>query len=134
VGVLKSKGGGSIFSILNLVLVAIAAISLIVGGIGIMNIMYVTVVERIREIGIRRALGATQKDILWQFLSESIILSLFGGDSRTLTFLCCSLNYSKMVSGLYRLILSTDIFRGVLGYRYRLWCISSEKGSHALPH
>ena len=44
-----------------------------------MNIMYVTVVERIREIGIRRALGATQKDILWQFLSESVILSLFGG-------------------------------------------------------
>jgi putative ABC transport system permease protein len=69
----------SIFSILNLVLVAIAAISLIVGGIGIMNIMYVTVIERIREIGIRRALGATQKDILWQFLSESVILSLFGG-------------------------------------------------------
>ncbi len=69
----------SIFSILNLVLVAIAAISLIVGGIGIMNIMYVTVTERIKEIGIRRALGARKKDILWQFLIESVILSLLGG-------------------------------------------------------
>jgi putative ABC transport system permease protein len=70
---------GSIFSILNSVLIAIAAISLLVGGVGIMNIMYVTVTERIREIGIRRAIGATQLDILSQFLIESVILSLFGG-------------------------------------------------------
>lgn len=69
----------SIFSIINTVLVAIAAISLIVGGIGIMNIMYVTVTERIKEIGIRRAIGATRKDILYQFLSEAVILSLIGG-------------------------------------------------------
>jgi len=69
----------SIFSIINTVLVAIAAISLLVGGIGIMNIMYVTVTERIREIGIRRALGARRSDILWQFLTQSVILSLIGG-------------------------------------------------------
>ncbi len=69
----------SIFSILNSVLVAIAAISLLVGGIGIMNIMFVTVTERIKEIGIRRALGARKIDILSQFLVEAIILSLFGG-------------------------------------------------------
>lgn len=69
----------SIFNILNSVLVAIAAISLLVGGIGIMNIMYVSVTERIKEIGIRRALGARKKDILYQFLIESVILSLFGG-------------------------------------------------------
>ncbi len=69
----------SIFSIVNSVLIAIAAISLLVGGIGIMNIMYVTVTERIKEIGIRRALGARKFDILSQFLVESIILSLFGG-------------------------------------------------------
>lgn len=69
----------SIFSIINSVLVAIAAISLIVGGIGIMNIMYVTVTERIKEIGIRRAIGATRKDIMYQFLAEAIILSLIGG-------------------------------------------------------
>lgn len=69
----------SIFGIINTVLVSIAAISLIVGGIGIMNIMYVTVTERIKEIGIRRAIGARKMDILSQFLIESVILSLFGG-------------------------------------------------------
>ncbi len=69
----------SIFSIINVVLVAIAAVSLVVGGIGIMNIMYVSVIERIREIGIRRAIGATKNDILFQFLAESVILSLLGG-------------------------------------------------------
>lgn len=69
----------SIFAIMNAVLVAIAAISLIVGGIGIMNIMYVSVVERTKEIGIRRAVGATRSDILYQFLIESVILSLVGG-------------------------------------------------------
>lgn len=69
----------SIFGILNSVLVAIAAISLVVGGIGIMNIMYVTITERTREIGIRRALGARKQDILSQFLVESVILSLLGG-------------------------------------------------------
>lgn len=70
---------GSIFGILNVVLVAIAAISLVVGGIGILNIMYVTVSERIKEIGVRRALGARRNDILWQFLAEAVVLSVFGG-------------------------------------------------------
>ncbi len=68
-----------IFGMINMVLVAIGSISLVVGGIGIMNIMYANVTERIKEIGIRRALGATQRDILYQFLSESLLLSLFGG-------------------------------------------------------
>ena len=63
----------------NMVLAAIAAISLLVGGIGIMNIMLAGVTQRTREIGIRRALGATRNDILAQFLLEAVVLSLVGG-------------------------------------------------------
>jgi putative ABC transport system permease protein len=65
--------------IFNVVLGSIAAISLIVGGIGIMNIMLATVTERTREIGIRRALGAKQHDITMQFLTETIVLAGSGG-------------------------------------------------------
>jgi len=69
----------SIFGIINSVLVAIGSISLVVGGIGIMNIMYANVTERTKEVGIRRAIGATKQDILFQFLTESVLLSLIGG-------------------------------------------------------
>jgi putative ABC transport system permease protein len=65
--------------IFNIVLGSIAAISLVVGGIGIMNIMLATVTERTREIGIRRALGAKKKDIVTQFLVETVVLSVGGG-------------------------------------------------------
>ncbi len=65
--------------IFNIVLGAIAGISLIVGGIGIMNIMLASVMERIREIGVRRAIGATQKDIIFQFLAEATFISISGG-------------------------------------------------------
>ena len=72
-------------TIFNIVLGAIASISLIVGGIGIMNIMLASVLERIREIGVRRATGARQKDILAQFLSEAVMISLAGGLAGILT-------------------------------------------------
>lgn len=69
----------TIIGVLNVALIAIGSISLIVGGIGIMNIMYATVTERTKEIGIRRAIGATKKDILFQFLSGAVMVSLLGG-------------------------------------------------------
>lgn len=65
--------------IFNIVLGVIAGISLVVGGIGIMNIMLASVMERIREIGVRQAIGASRKDIIVQFLSESTIISVSGG-------------------------------------------------------
>ncbi len=70
---------GSITSVLTLFLTAIASISLLVGGIGIMNIMLVSVIERTREIGLRKAVGATNGDILQQFLIESVLVTVMGG-------------------------------------------------------
>lgn len=69
----------SVTGFITILLAAIASISLIVGGIGIMNIMYVTVTERTKEIGLRMSIGARSRDIMMQFLAESTILSLIGG-------------------------------------------------------
>ena len=69
----------TIFSSITILLIAIAAISLIVGGVGIMNIMYVVVTERTSEIGLRKALGAKNSNILQEFLIESVLVTLLGG-------------------------------------------------------
>ena len=69
----------TVFGGISLLLIAIASISLLVGGIGIMNIMYVSVSERTYEIGLRKAIGATRSNILWQFIWEAVFLTLFGG-------------------------------------------------------
>jgi putative ABC transport system permease protein len=74
-----AEGAAQATQIMTILLGSIASISLLVGGIGIMNIMLVSVTERIREIGIRMAVGARQKDILLQFLTEAIVLSVLGG-------------------------------------------------------
>lgn len=70
---------GNITNILTIFLSSVAAISLVVGGVGIMNIMFVSVTERTREIGLRKALGATNKNILVQFLTEAVMLTMTGG-------------------------------------------------------
>lgn len=91
---------GAVGGVLTLLLSSIAAISLLVGGIGIMNIMLVSVTERTREIGLRKALGARYKEILWQFLLEAIFLTTLGGVVGVIGGAAISLLVAKIV-GVY---------------------------------
>jgi putative ABC transport system permease protein len=82
--------------VFNIVLGVIAGISLLVGGIGIMNIMLVSVMERLKEIGLRMALGATKKDVVLQFLAEAILISLMGGLAGIVLGILISVSISRL--------------------------------------
>jgi putative ABC transport system permease protein len=92
-----------IYMILSALLLSVAAVSLFVGGIGVMNIMLVSVTERTREIGIRMAIGAQEGDILLQFLVEAVVLSLLGGLAGTLLALGAIYGFSKALEWPMRL-------------------------------
>lgn len=115
-----------ITGLLTTLLGLIASISLIVGGIGIMNIMLVTVTERTREIGLRKAVGATPDRILSQFLIESIILSLFGGVIGIFIGWLVAFIGTAAIEGLYltvdmdAIIIATTVSTGV-GVVFGLW-------------
>jgi putative ABC transport system permease protein len=96
-----------ITSIFTVFLAAIAAISLLVGGIGIMNIMFVTVSERTKEIGLRKSLGATRNDILLQFLTEAVAVTMLGGIIGTLLGVVVSYIFATLASIAFEIYLNS---------------------------
>ena len=111
--------------IFTALIAGIAGISLIVGGIGVMNIMLVSVTERTREIGLRKALGATQRSIMMQFIIEAVLLCILGGllgvfIGTSLLFLFTSLNdwiFSMPISA----IIGSIIFSALVGLFFGIW-------------
>ncbi len=99
-------------NIFNIVLGVIAGISLIVGGIGIMNIMLASVMERIREIGVRQAIGASRKDIIVQFLSESTLISVSGG----IIGILLGIGLSKIIMAVFDIKTIISVFSIVISF------------------
>jgi macrolide transport system ATP-binding/permease protein len=110
---------------MSLLLGCIAAISLLVGGIGIMNIMLVSVSERTREIGLRKAIGANNKDIMAQFLIEAILMSIIGGATGVLLGSGVSILITMLAGWAVRVslasILLATTFSIVVGVIFGLW-------------
>lgn len=108
------KTFSSTSEMLTILLVAIASISLLVGGIGIMNIMYVSVKERTREIGLRMAVGARERDVLLQFLTEAVLISITGGIIGVILGLGATVLVSKILNWptsvtLYSIVISFSV-------------------------
>jgi macrolide transport system ATP-binding/permease protein len=121
--------------IMSILLGVIAAISLLVGGIGIMNIMLVSVTERTREIGLRKAIGASNKDIMAQFLIEAVLMSLIGGIAGILlgsgiaVLITLFAGWSVRVS-VFSVVLATG-FSFMVGVVFGLW--PAQKASQLDP-
>jgi macrolide transport system ATP-binding/permease protein len=110
---------------MSVLLGAIAAISLLVGGIGIMNIMLVSVTERTREIGLRKAIGANNKDIMTQFLIEAVLMSFIGGLAGIIlgsgaSVLIASVSGWSVRVSFFSVILAT-VFSLIVGVVFGLW-------------
>lgn len=100
----------SVFGTINYLLLALTSISLLVGGVGIMNVMYVAVVERTREIGLRKAVGATNSAILRQFLFEAVIVTLIGGVVGIILGIGATYLLNQILAGIgYRLSFSVPV-------------------------
>ncbi|MBN1531851.1 MAG: ABC transporter permease, partial [Spirochaetes bacterium] len=110
---------------ISMLLGIVASISLFVGGIGIMNIMLVSVRERIKEIGLRKAIGAKRRDILIQFLIESVLMSLFGGIGGILFGSAISLSLAAVTQWTVRISVSSiaisTLFSSLVGLFFGLW-------------
>jgi putative ABC transport system permease protein len=136
-----AKTSGKILTILQIILSAAALISLVVGGIGIMNMMIVSVTERTREIGVRKAMGATGGDILFQFLIEAVLVTLFGGAGGVVLALM-GVTIVVMISGVPGLLygpavflaLGVSIATGLLAGIYPAWQASQLDPAVALRH